>query len=78
MTTTTIDSSGYSELWRTEPAPETAEETPDAVQLAVTLLARIGEDPMLRPSYRIAARRYFRELRKAGARAAGDALVADV
>ncbi len=49
------------------------EGAPEAVGLAEALLTKIAEDPGLRPSYRMAARRYFRELRKAAANAAGDA-----
>lgn len=48
------------------PQPE-----PDAVALALDLLAAIAEDAGLRPSYRIAARRHLRELERVSRRAEG-------
>lgn len=51
------------------------EEAPGAVELAVALLRRIGEDPGLRPSHRVAARRYLRRLGDAMSLQVGEALI---
>jgi hypothetical protein len=49
--------------WRPEPAPEARDDAePTAVELALHLLREIAEDPVLRSSYRVAARRWLRRL----------------
>ena len=37
----------------------------DPVRLALRLLLAIAEDPLIRPSYRVAARRHVRQLEEA-------------
>lgn len=50
--------------WQVEPTPEAVPDMPaDTVTVALELLRRIAEDPILRPSYRIAARRHLRRLK---------------
>jgi hypothetical protein len=65
--------------WR--PAPESApvahdddEKLPDPVDLALTLLRGIAEEPFISGRFRAQARRYFRDLEKARARAMAGAL----
>jgi len=49
--------------WRPEPAPEALDDIPpDATAFARWLLRAIAEDALLRPSHRVAARRYLRRL----------------
>ncbi len=49
--------------WQPEPATESvADVTPAAIELALHLLHEIAEDALLRPSQRVAARRYLRRL----------------
>jgi hypothetical protein len=51
-------------------APDAADAERRAVALAVSLLRAIGEDPLLRPSHRVAARRHLKRLVLAEAEAA--------
>ncbi len=51
--------------WRPEPAPEAAEPDVDPVTVALRLLRTIAEDALLRPSHRVAARRWLRQLQAA-------------
>lgn len=49
--------------WHPEPAPEAEDEAlPSAADVAVSILLVIAEDPLLRPSQRMRARRYLRRL----------------
>jgi hypothetical protein len=49
--------------WRPEPAQEPAAEPDvDPVTVALHLLREIAEDALLRPSHRVAARRWLRRL----------------
>ena len=57
--------------WHPEPAAEAADEPQaDSVTVALRLLVAIAEDPHVRPSHRMAARRHLRRLE----RATGEAL----
>jgi hypothetical protein len=57
--------------WRPEPAAEAQDDIePDPIELALRLLSQIAEDPYLRGSHRVQARRYLRRLE---AQAAGTA-----
>ncbi|HVC62375.1 MAG TPA: hypothetical protein VND19_18685 [Acetobacteraceae bacterium] len=57
--------------WQPEPAPEAPPDpVPATTDVALRLLHQIAEDPMLRPSYRVAARRHLRRLAEAEAAAA--------
>lgn len=68
MSATVHDAFAEGRPWQPEPAPEHVESgAPGAIELAVTLLHQIAEDPFLRPSYRVRARVYFRRLRRAAA-----------
>ncbi len=47
-----------------EPEPEPEDEgTPGAVELAVALIAKLAEDPLVPCSYRVAARRHLKRLK---------------
>jgi len=49
--------------WRPEPAPEAEDDgAPNARDVAIGILMLIAEDPLLRPSQRMQARRYLRRL----------------
>lgn len=49
--------------WRPEPAAEAQDdELPSAADVAIGILMLIAEDPLLRPSQRMRARRYLRRL----------------
>jgi hypothetical protein len=59
--------------WQPEPAPEAPDDArPNAIELALRLLTQIAEDPYVRGSHRVAARRYLHRLeaQTAGAAAA--------
>lgn len=49
--------------WRPEAAPEADDRAaPNAADVAISILLLIAEDPLLRPSQRMQARRYLRRL----------------
>ncbi len=63
---TTITAFRDAHNWRPEPAAEAEDDAPpNAVETALTLLRAIAEDPLVRGSHRIAARRYLRRLEQA-------------
>jgi hypothetical protein len=52
----------------TDPAPVEGDAEADTVAFAAWLLGTIAEDPLLRPSYRRAARKHLARLRAGAAR----------
>ena len=63
MSDTTTTAFAAARDWRPEPTPEAeADALPSAAAVAIGILRRLAEDPLITASKRVEARRYLRRL----------------